>query len=44
VETFYEERPSAMIAVRLGLSPDNVRTVRHRAFLRLRDCVRGGGA
>ena len=44
VETFYEERPSAVIAGRLGLSPDNVRTVRHRAFVRLRDCVRGGQA
>lgn len=44
VETFYEERPSAAIADRLGLSPDNVRTVRHRAFVRLRDCVRGGEA
>ena len=44
VETFYEERPSAAIAERLGLTPDNVRTVRHRAFVRLRDCVRGGEA
>jgi RNA polymerase sigma-70 factor, ECF subfamily len=44
VATFYEERPSAVIADSLGLSPENVRTVRHRAFVRLRDCVRGGGA
>jgi RNA polymerase sigma-70 factor (ECF subfamily) len=44
VETFYEERPPAAIADRLGLRPDNVRTVRHRAFVRLRDCVRGGEA
>ncbi len=42
VETFYEERPSAAIAGSLGLTPDNVRTVRHRAFVRLRDCVQGG--
>lgn len=42
VETFYAELPSAVIAAGLGLTPDNVRTVRHRAFVRLRDCVRGG--
>jgi RNA polymerase sigma-70 factor (ECF subfamily) len=44
VLTFYAEQPSAEIAARLGTSPDNVRTVRHRAFGRLRDCVRGGDA
>ena len=44
VLTFYAEQPSAEIAGRLGLSPENVRTVRHRAFVRLRDCVTGGGA
>jgi len=42
VLTFYAELPSAEIAARLGLSADNVRTVRHRAFARLRDCVTGG--
>ena len=44
VLTFYAEQPSGEIAARLGLSPENVRTVRHRAFGRLRDCVRGGDA
>jgi len=44
VDTFYAELPSAAIADRLGLTPDNVRTVRHRAFVRLRDCVHGGEA
>src|SRR4030042_1918003 len=29
---------------RPGTSPENVRTVRHRAFGRLRDCVKGGDA
>jgi RNA polymerase sigma-70 factor (ECF subfamily) len=42
VLTFYAEAPSGEIAESLGLSPDNVRTVRHRAFVRLRDCVTGG--
>jgi RNA polymerase sigma-70 factor (ECF subfamily) len=44
VLTFYAEQPSAEIAARLGTSPENVRTVRHRAFGRLRDCVKGGDA
>jgi len=44
VLTFYAEEPSRAIAVRLGLSPENVRTVRHRAFARLRRCVHGGEA
>ena len=44
VLTFYAEEPSSEIAARLRLSPENVRTVRHRAFIRLRDCVVGGDA
>ena len=44
VLTFYAEQASADIATRLGLSPENVRTVRHRAFARLRACVLGGDA
>lgn len=44
VLSFYAERPSAEIARELRLSPDNVRTVRHRAFARLRDCVQGAAA
>jgi RNA polymerase sigma-70 factor (ECF subfamily) len=42
VLTFYAEEPSGVIAARLGLSPENVRTVRHRAFVRLSRCVLGG--
>jgi RNA polymerase sigma-70 factor (ECF subfamily) len=42
VATVYAELPSAAIAAGLGLTPDNVRTVRHRAFVRVRDCVLGG--
>lgn len=41
VLTFYAEEPSAGIAARLRTSPENVRTLRHRAFGRLRDCVSG---
>lgn len=44
VDTFYAELPSGAIAAGLGLTPDHVRTLRHRAFVRLRDCVRGGAA
>jgi DNA-directed RNA polymerase specialized sigma24 family protein len=44
VLTFYAERPSTEIAARRGTSPENVRTVRHRAFGRLRDCVTGRAA
>jgi RNA polymerase sigma-70 factor (ECF subfamily) len=44
VLTFYAEQPSPEIAMRLGLRPDHVRTLRHRAFARLRDCVRGADA
>jgi RNA polymerase sigma-70 factor (ECF subfamily) len=42
VLTFYAEAPSSEIGARLGLSPENVRTVRHRAFVHLRRCVEGG--
>jgi len=44
VLTFYAEEPAGEIAARLGLSPENVRTVRHRACGRLRRCVEGGAA
>jgi RNA polymerase sigma-70 factor (ECF subfamily) len=37
--SFYSERGSDEIAVELGLSPGNVRVVRHRALTRLRDCM-----
>ena len=44
VLTFYAEESSGAIAERLGLTTENVRTVRHRAFVRLRRCVNGGDA
>jgi RNA polymerase sigma-70 factor (ECF subfamily) len=39
VLSFYTERPSADIGAELGLSPANVRVVRHRALSRLRACM-----
>jgi RNA polymerase sigma-70 factor (ECF subfamily) len=44
VLTFYADEPTATIAARLRMSAENVRTVRHRAFARLRACVTGGAA
>ena len=43
VLTFFAEQTSSEIGARLSLSSENVRTVRRRAFVRLRDCVVGGG-
>lgn len=40
--TFYAERDAPRIAEDLGISPGAVRTLRHRAMARLRDCVLGG--
>lgn len=40
--TFYADREAPRIAEDLGLSPGAVRTIRHRAMARLRDCVLGG--
>lgn len=37
--TFYADREAPRIAQDLGLSPGAVRTLRHRAMARLRDCV-----
>jgi RNA polymerase sigma-70 factor (ECF subfamily) len=39
VAGFYEERSSGEVASALGLSPANVRVVRHRALGRLRRCM-----
>jgi len=36
---FYAETGTADISARLGLSPANVRVIKHRAMARLRDCV-----
>ncbi len=44
VLTFYADETSAAIASTLGTSPENVRALRHRAFVRLRGCVQGGAA
>jgi len=44
VLTFFAEQPSSEIGARLSLSSENVRTVRRRAFVRLRDCVLGPAA
>jgi RNA polymerase sigma-70 factor (ECF subfamily) len=42
VLTFYADREAPGIAEDLGVSPGAVRTIRHRAMMRLRDCVLGG--
>ena len=39
--TFYADREAPGIAEDLGVSPGAVRTIRHRAMARLRDCVLG---
>ena len=39
--TFYAEREAPRIAEDLGVSPGAVRVIRHRAMVRLRDCVLG---
>jgi len=42
--TFYAEREAPRIAEDLGVSPGAVRTMRHRAMARLRECVLGQAA
>jgi RNA polymerase sigma-70 factor (ECF subfamily) len=44
VLTFYSEHDSAEIARELALTTENVRAIRHRALVRLRDCVAKGDA
>ncbi|MCG6927304.1 MAG: sigma-70 family RNA polymerase sigma factor [Acidobacteria bacterium] len=44
VLTFFAEQPSSEIGARLSLSSENVRTIRRRAFVSLRDCVLGTAA
>jgi RNA polymerase sigma-70 factor (ECF subfamily) len=39
--TFYADREAPRIAEDLGVSPGAVRTIRHRAMARLRECVLG---
>jgi RNA polymerase sigma-70 factor (ECF subfamily) len=42
VSSFYAERDADEIAAELGLTPGNVRVVRHRALAGLRSCMEGG--
>jgi RNA polymerase sigma-70 factor (ECF subfamily) len=42
VMTFYDDAPADAIAGEMGLSPGNVRVIRHRGIDRLRRCVDGG--
>ena len=41
VMTFYDDCPADELGTRLGLSPGNVRIIRHRGIERLRHCVQG---
>jgi len=42
VLTFYDEQPSEAVGAQLGLSPGNVRVIRHRGLNNLRRCVDAG--
>ena len=42
VLTFYEDKAADQVAGELGLTPGNVRVVRHRAIAKMRQCVDGG--
>lgn len=44
VLSFFAEQAASEIGAGLALSAENVRTIRRRAFVRLRDCVLGEGA
>jgi RNA polymerase sigma-70 factor (ECF subfamily) len=39
VMTFYDDRPANEVGMALGISPANVRVIRHRGIERLRRCV-----
>lgn len=39
--TFYDDMPAEVLARELGLSPANVRVIRHRGLAHLRACVTG---
>ena len=41
--SFSERRPSTEIAEQFGITPGNVRVIRHRALRKLRDCLDRGG-
>jgi len=40
--SFYDDQPSESVGEQLGLSPGNVRVIRHRGIDRLRRCVDAG--
>jgi RNA polymerase sigma-70 factor (ECF subfamily) len=42
VMSFYDDQPSESVGEQLGLSPGNVRVIRHRGIDRLRRCVDAG--
>ena len=42
VMSFYEDRASDDVAGMLGLSPGNVRVIRHRGIAKLRTCIESG--
>ena len=42
--TFYAERTAGEVGQELGITPGNVRVIRHRAIDRLRQCVSSGRA
>jgi RNA polymerase sigma-70 factor (ECF subfamily) len=42
VLTFYDEQPSEVVGLQLGLSAGNVRVIRHRGIDKLRRCVDAG--
>jgi RNA polymerase sigma-70 factor (ECF subfamily) len=44
VMTFYDEKSAQQVATALGITPENVRVVRHRGLAHLRECVMGSEA
>jgi RNA polymerase sigma-70 factor (ECF subfamily) len=44
VLTFYDDQPAEAVAAHLGLTPGNVRVIRHRGIQKLRRCVDPQGA
>lgn len=43
VMSFYDDQPSEAVGRELGLSPGNVRVIRHRGIDKLRRCIDAGG-
>jgi RNA polymerase sigma-70 factor (ECF subfamily) len=41
VLSFFADKPSDEVACELGLTPVNARVIRHRALVRLRECMNG---